>query len=86
MFDRQFDGVAKTPDQVPIINFFGKTFRDMLLNISGRPQLEVYTNFAHGDEGAVAWYSAANVPTLRALKKIYDPDSLFSFYNSVNAN
>jgi len=86
MFDRQFDGVAKTPDQIPIVNSFGKTFRDKLLKISGRTHLDVYTNFAHGDEGAVAWYSAANVPALRALKEIYDPHSLFSFYNSVDAN
>ena len=84
IFDRQFDGVALTPDAVPVINSFSRSFRDMLQKISGTPQLEVYTNLAHGDEGAVAWYSKVNVPILRALKQKYDPTSLFSFYNSVD--
>jgi hypothetical protein len=55
----------------------------MLQKISGRRDLQVYTNFAHGDEGAAAWYSEENLPRLRQLKSKYDPVSLFSFYNPV---
>ena len=54
--------------------------------ISGKDELQVYTHFAHGDEGAAAWYSRANVPRLRELKRSYDPKSMFSFYNPVNRN
>jgi hypothetical protein len=68
---------------VPTIDSFGRTFRDLLQKSSGREQLEVYTNFAHGDEGPVAWYTEAHVLRLKELKRKYDPGSLFSFYNPV---
>lgn len=45
----------------------------------------MYMHFAHGDEGAAAWYSAAHVQRLRQLKRKYDPKSLFKFYNPVSA-
>lgn len=71
------------PEDNQAVDSFGRTFRDMLLKISGKDQLEVYTNFAYGDEGPVAWYTEKNVPRLIELKKKYDPDSLFSFFNPV---
>lgn len=66
-----------------MIDSFGRMFRDRLQTISGMDQLHVYMNFAHGDEGAVAWYSTANIPRLRALKQRFDSGSIFSFYNPV---
>jgi hypothetical protein len=71
---------------VPAIDSFGRTLRDMLQNISGRDELQVYTHFAHGDEGAATWYSRANIPRLKELKRRYDPNSFFSFYNPVSRN
>ncbi|CAI6338016.1 unnamed protein product [Periconia digitata] len=44
----------------------------------------VYTHFAHGDEGPEAWYSPENLPHLRELKKRFDRDGLFRFYNPIS--
>ncbi|KAL3250621.1 hypothetical protein ABHI18_011094 [Aspergillus niger] len=82
----EIDGVAAQAENIPIIDAFEREFRDRLVNISGRNALEVYMQFAHGDEGADAWFSAANVPKLRRLKELYDPLDLFRFYNSVNTD
>lgn len=81
--DRLIDGIVSNPEDALIIERFGSTFRNLLHKSSGKEHLSVYTHFAHGDEGAKAWFSEANIPKLRALKQKYDPDSLFSFYNSV---
>ena len=43
----------------------------------------VYVNFAHGDEGPEAWYGKRNLEKLVRLKEEWDPEGLFSFYNSV---
>ncbi|PYI11870.1 FAD-binding domain-containing protein [Aspergillus sclerotiicarbonarius CBS 121057] len=82
----QIDGSAASDDDVPIIDSFEREFRDRLVNISGKDELEVYMQFSHGDEGADAWFSAANVPKLRELKRRYDPLDLFRFYNSVDVD
>ncbi len=50
---------------------------------SGKPNLEAYVHFGHGDEGSKAWYSAAKLPQLQALKRVYDPRNLFKWYNPV---
>lgn len=78
------DGIAMKPDDIPTIDAFGKRLRDVLQKSSGKSRLEVYTHFAHGDEGAAAWYGDDNVLRLRELKKQYDPAGVFSFYNSVD--
>ncbi|KAF2792080.1 FAD-binding domain-containing protein [Melanomma pulvis-pyrius CBS 109.77] len=79
----QMDGIAMKADDVPAIDAFGKGFRDLLQKSNRKSKLEVYTHFAHGDEGAAAWYGEENVSRLRKLKKQYDPQGLFSFYNPV---
>ncbi|OCK73149.1 Glucooligosaccharide oxidase [Lepidopterella palustris CBS 459.81] len=80
----QIDITVSRPQDLLTIDSFGRTFRDRLQQISGKDHLEVYTNLAHGDEGAAAWYSRNNVPRLRELKKRYDPGRLFEFYNPVD--
>ncbi|KAF2688317.1 hypothetical protein K458DRAFT_464677 [Lentithecium fluviatile CBS 122367] len=82
----QMDGMASTSESVPKIASFGKNFRDLLQKTSGRDKPEVYTHFAHGDEGAVAWYGEDNDNRLRMLKSRYDPASILSFYNSVETD
>ena len=76
-------GTVTSPDDESSIDTYVRGFRDSLTKISGKSRLEVYTNFAHGDEGASAWYSAAHVTKLKQLKKVYDPNSLFSFFNPI---
>ncbi|TVY94171.1 FAD-linked oxidoreductase [Lachnellula willkommii] len=79
----QIEGIAFDPEVLPTIDAFGRSFRDLLQKSSWKDQLEVYTNFAHGDEGVAAWYTEANVPMLTELKQRFDPNGLFSFYNPV---
>lgn len=57
--------------------------RALFQKTSGFPTLTVYENYAHGDEGAVAWYNAAKLPKLIALKTLWDPKKLFSFTNPI---
>ncbi|KAK0757781.1 hypothetical protein N5P37_009797 [Trichoderma harzianum] len=51
--------------------------RTNLQTTSGFDTPHVYFNYAFGDEGAAAWYSAANLPRLRKLKSIWDPNFVF---------
>lgn len=80
---RQYSGTAAKPEDVEIINAFGKEFREKLLQVSGREHLTIYTNFAKGDEGPAAWYPGESLQRLVRLKKTYDPDAWFSFYNAI---
>jgi Berberine and berberine like len=58
--------------------------RRKLVETSGAPDLQVYVNYAHGDEGQSAWYAPRKLPKLRALKSKWDPDSLFRFTNALS--
>lgn len=50
---------------------------------SGYENHSVYVNFAHGDEGAGAWYGAKKLPKLLDLKHKWDPEAIFSYFNPV---
>ncbi|KAK0701960.1 hypothetical protein B0T26DRAFT_865985 [Lasiosphaeria miniovina] len=79
----QYDGFGFNASQIPALDKFGKNVRSLMRPGSGRTDLEVYVHFGHGDEGPAAWYSAAKLPRLNALKAVYDPKNLFSYYNPV---
>lgn len=53
----------------------------MVQEKSGSDSLEVYLNFAHGNEGPEAWWTEDKLPVLKGLKAKYDPTNLFHFYN-----
>ncbi|KAK4064093.1 CAZyme family AA7 [Trichoderma aggressivum f. europaeum] len=61
----------------PQVDRFMRGQRTNLQITSGFPTPHVYFNYAFGDEGAAAWYSAANLPKLRKLKAIWDPNFVF---------
>ena len=61
------------------VNAFAKRARDEFARTSGFEALTTYSNYAHGDEGPEAWYSARKLPRLSALKRKWDPDELFSW-------
>ena len=82
-YSSQIDGLSFGPSSVDALDAFGKEIRALLLKSSGQTHLELYANFARGDEGAAAWYGTENLQRLRALKARYDPKGLFSFYNPV---
>ncbi|KAF2008706.1 FAD-binding domain-containing protein [Aaosphaeria arxii CBS 175.79] len=79
----QIDGLSFDPSSVDALDAFGNEIRAQLLELSGQNHLELYSNFARGDEGAEAWYGTENLPRLQALKARYDPKGLFSFYNPI---
>lgn len=62
---------------------FLENARDELNATSGNTQLSVYVNYAHGDEGAEAWYSSRKLSQLKTLKEKWDPEGLFNFTNPV---
>lgn len=61
------------------VNAFVKPARDEFARTSGFETLTTYSNYAHGDEGSEAWYSARKLPQLSALKRKWDPDQLLSW-------
>ena len=52
--------------------------RTEFIKNTGFNAFSVYPNYARGDEGPIAWYSAQNLPRLTALKQKWDPKQLFS--------
>lgn len=82
----QIDGFALQSSATSALNQWGRQVRDRLQRGSGKPSLEVYVHFAHGDEGPTAWYTGSKLLQLRALKAKYDPNTLFSFYNAVSSS
>jgi hypothetical protein len=66
------------------VSDFADKNRRNLVETSGFPELELYTTYAHGDEGAKVWYRDS-LPRLQALKKKYDPENRFRFFNPIVA-
>ncbi|KAK3324852.1 hypothetical protein B0H66DRAFT_471114 [Apodospora peruviana] len=76
-------------------NFYSNPTHDDAINaviVSSRAEfartggfgsLATYINFAHGDEGPEAWFSAEKLPKLSTLKRQWDPKGLFSWHNPV---
>lgn len=65
------------------VSSFCTTQRTRFQATSGFEELSVYVNYAHGDEGANAWYSQRKMAKLSSLKQTWDPKQLFSWYNPV---
>jgi hypothetical protein len=63
-----------------------KSSRAKFQRTSGFADLSIYTNYAHGDEGPEAWYSRRKLGELVHLKKLWDPQQLFSWYNPIPCN
>lgn len=86
-----FDGFLLSPNDASTVDNWAQTLRSMLQRGAAVPpsiQLPAgtpaaYINLAHGDEGAVSWYSSRNLPPLQELKRQYDPYQLFSNYGAV---
>lgn len=83
-FCSQVDGVGASSSDLSALGTYGQQVRQMLLSGSGREELEVFVHFANGDESPASWYSEAKLSGLAALKKVYDPAGLFSWYNPVS--
>jgi hypothetical protein len=60
-----------------------ETRKELVATGSRNGTLKVYVNYAHGNEGQVAWYSERKLPKLRALKSRWDPKQLFHWTNGI---
>ncbi|KAK2469982.1 FAD-linked oxidoreductase chry5 [Fusarium oxysporum f. sp. albedinis] len=60
----------------------GNKIRQILQEGTGREHVPAYVNYAYGDEGPEQWYGSESwrQSRLQSLKKVYDPEGLFSFY------
>jgi FAD/FMN-containing dehydrogenase len=64
------------------VHDFAIAGRDKMAKTSGYKHLEMYLNYAHGDETPASWYGDRNLARLTALKKKYDPKNDFRFNNN----
>jgi len=76
--DRNIEGFYSDTSLDDAVNAFSLSARDEFVKTSGFDRLAVYSNYAHGDEGAEAWYSVRKLARLSELKEKYDPTELFS--------
>ncbi|OJJ67836.1 hypothetical protein ASPBRDRAFT_68573 [Aspergillus brasiliensis CBS 101740] len=65
------------------VNAFGVKARADLQASSGFLPQQIYVNYAHGDEAPEILYSARNLPRLRNLKEVWDPENVFRFNEPV---
>ncbi|GLA24796.1 hypothetical protein AnigIFM63326_001079 [Aspergillus niger] len=77
LFENSYPSDNSTLDNA--VNSFMRSIRSQFQLTSGFSEMEIYLNYAHGDEGADVWYSPQHLPKLSQLKSKWDPDELFSF-------
>ena len=81
--DRLHENIYLDPSLEEPSNKLLLSLREKLQAASGFSEPHIYVNFAYGDEGPAAWWSAMNLPKLKALKAIWDPKKLFGLANPV---
>ncbi|KAH6639126.1 hypothetical protein C7974DRAFT_449046 [Boeremia exigua] len=72
-----------TDAQTSYITSFAEERRAEFTKLNSGKGLQVYVNYAHGNEGRIAWYTAEKLPKLEYLKKQWDPQNLFNFTNGI---
>ncbi|KAF9888976.1 hypothetical protein FE257_008146 [Aspergillus nanangensis] len=66
------------------VNSFAQKARAQFAETSGLDGLQVYSSYAHGDEGPVPLYGSRNLGRLRQLKQKWDPRGVFSYNEPFN--
>lgn len=77
------ESTLKDASQDGIVDELWQPIRRNFSITNGFGDLSVYVNFAHGDEGPEAWYGSRKLRRLSELKRKWDPNQLFSFYDPV---
>jgi FAD/FMN-containing dehydrogenase len=63
---------------------YGRRVQNALFEGAGLDEIPTYVNYAHGDEEVSQMYGKPwRVQKLRELKRRYDPNGRFNFYNPV---
>ncbi|KAL6230189.1 hypothetical protein BDW75DRAFT_223377 [Aspergillus navahoensis] len=80
------DVLQDDPKWEKVVYDFLVESRDHFTKTSGFEHLTLYNNYAQGDEGPEIWYTPRKLPKLVELKRKWDPNEVFSFYNPVPVN
>jgi Berberine and berberine like len=76
---------ATSPEITTLARGYARQIRDILFQGSGLNKLRVYVNYASGDETVEQMYGDGwRIEKLRKLKKKYDPNGRFDFYNPIS--
>ncbi|KAL2256015.1 hypothetical protein VTK26DRAFT_2346 [Humicola hyalothermophila] len=78
-----FHFIVPDPSYKATIDAFAEPVRQAYAEGGGNPNLEVYVNYAHGNEGVNSWYTPRKLGRLRRLKNRWDPQNLFAFTNGI---
>ncbi|KAF1815559.1 putative FAD-dependent oxidase [Eremomyces bilateralis CBS 781.70] len=71
------------PQLQPMVNKWKNEVRERFRATSGFEETKVYVNYAQGDDSQEAMYGARKLERLRALKRKWDPNCVFSWYNPI---
>lgn len=80
------DVLQDDPKWEKVVYDFLVESRDHFTKSSGFEHLTLYNNYVQGGEGPEIWYTPRKLPMLVELKRQWDPNEVFSFYNPVPVN
>lgn len=68
-----------------VVSGYGENARALLHETSGYKNPRVYANYGHGDEAPedLYGYEKWRIEKLRDLKRRFDPEGVFNYYNPV---
>jgi hypothetical protein len=66
-----------------MLDKWGEQVRNRFQATSGFPEAKVYVSYGQGDESQETLYGARKLERLRALKRKWDPEQVFSFTNPI---
>jgi FAD/FMN-containing dehydrogenase len=76
----------QTPENLEISKRYGNIIQKALLKGTGWTKRHIYVNYANGNESVAEIYGEPwRVQKLKRLKKQYDPNGRFNFYNPLTS-
>jgi hypothetical protein len=74
--------LEQTPENLEVSQKYGKIIQNALFKGTGLKHRLTYVNYANGNESLTEMYGEPwRVEKLKKLKKKYDPNGRFKFYN-----
>jgi hypothetical protein len=75
--------ITEDPNLGEMLHKWGADVRDRFQKTNGFGETKVYVSYGHGDEGQAAMYGERKLNRLRALKRRWDPQQMFSWNNAI---